>query len=438
MINLSKFQLAILAIFSISIVGGLVSFSVSKGSSSSIDSANLLVWGTISQNAFDALYNNSTIRNSKKIEIKYVKKDLADFQKDFVESLSDGTGPDVVILREDYMYQNRNKIFTIPYKSYPARTFKDRFIEEAEMFFVKDGVIALPLVVDPMVMYWNRDIFSNNQISLPPKYWDEFTVSDNNQSLVSKITKRDNNANILLSTVALGEWRNIVNAKEILSMFLLQAGTPITTRENDDKVSSVLNSNFNYQVAPSFSAVTFYTQFSNPTSATYTWNRSLPNSINMFLAGNLATYIGFASEIYGIQQKNSNLNFDVTYVPQIRSSNKKSVFAHMYGASIVKQSKQIPAAFNFIVSLTEPGAIKAMEAVTNLPPVRRDLLAYKPTEDYMTIFYDSALISHSWIDPNPTQSSNSLMDMIESITSGKSGVNEAINRAESEISQQLN
>ncbi len=67
-------------------------------------------------------------------------------------------------------------------------------------------------------------------------------------------------------------------------MLLLQAGTPITTRQNADVVS-VLNSTFNYTVPPSRSAINFYTQFSNPTADTYTWNRSLPSSLNMFLSG---------------------------------------------------------------------------------------------------------------------------------------------------------
>ena len=432
--DLSKFKVAILGIFIFSIVFGLLSFATSKGGSGS-DSADLLVWGTIDSEVFDALYNNSTVKRQKSIQVKYVRKNIADFQQDFVEALSDGTGPDVIILREDMIYQNRNKILNIPYKNYSARDFKDRFIENSEIFLAKDGVVALPIMVDPMVMYWNRDIFSNNQIAQPPKYWDEFVLSNNAPSLISKITKKDSNANILLSTIALGEWRNIVNAKEIFSMILIQTGTSITARE-DDKVVSTLD-RAGGSVSESQLATSFYTQFSNPTHQNYTWNRALPNSLNMFLAGNLATYIGFSSELFSIKQKNSNLNFDVTYVPQIRSSSSRSVFGHIYGASIVKQSKQASAAFGFIVSLTEPSALKASEVVTTLPPVRRDLLSDKPSDPYRTVFYDSALISHSWIDPDPVQSSNTFRDMIESITSGKSSISDAINRADTELTEQL-
>lgn len=427
---MSKFQISVLSIFSVAIVLGLIFFASAKNSSSG--SADLLVWGTISDDAFTAAYNASAAFGSKSMKVTYVKKEVADFQQSFVEALADGKGPDIIIVREDFVYQNRNKIFTIPYKNYTERTFKDTFIEEGEMFLSSQGTIAFPFIVDPMVMYWNRDIFQNNLISQPPKFWDEF-ASDKNTSLVGKVTKKDNNANILQSAIALGEWRNIINAKEILSMILIQAGTPITAN-NDGKIESQLSNSYNQRVLPSLSAINFYTQFSNPTSPAYTWNRSLPNSLNMFLAGNLATYIGFASEIFPIKQKNQNLNFDVTYAPQIRSSTKKTVFGHMYSLSIVKQSKQISGAYTLIMALIQPAPIKALEVVTSLPPVRRDLLSDRPTDAYRAVFYDSALVSRSWVDPDPSGTSNTFRDMVESITGGKAGASEAISRADSELS----
>ncbi len=427
--GMSTFKIALISIFSISIVLGIAIFALSKGPSGS-STSNLVVWGTIAEATFEQAYRNSTLPSNKAIKISYIRKDPADFDAEFVEALADGRGPDIVILREDSVYKHRNKLLVIPYKNYSERDFKDKFIEEGELFLSPSGVIALPFIVDPMVMYWNRDLFSNNLVSQPPQYWDQI------YSLIDKTTRRDSNANIIQSTIAFGEWRNIVNAKEIVSMLLLQAGTPITTR-TDQGVFSVLNSLYNYPVAPSQSAINFYTQFSNPTGAAYTWNRSLPSSLNMFLSGSLATYIGFASEIFSIQQKNSNLNFDVTNVPQIRGGAKKIVFGHMYALSLVKQSQQVAGAFTAITALTEPAVIKSLEVVTNLPPVRRDLLADRPSDAFRTVFYNSALISHSWLDPDPTPSSNTFRDMIESITGGKSRVSEALNRAHDELTAEL-
>ena len=426
---MSVFKIIVTTVFSVCIVVGILIFALSKSLTSS-ESADLLVWGTIEGTAFDVAYKASSASSNKSIKVTYVKKDENSFDADFVEALADGIGPDIVLLREDSVYKNRNRLLTIPFENYSERNFKDRFIQEGEMFLNPDGVIGLPFIVDPLVMYWNRDMFSNNLVSQTPKYWDEI------YALIDKMTKRDNSANILQSAIAFGEWRNITSAKEVVSLVLLQAGTPITQRSGQ-VVTSVLNSTFNYPVAPSQSAISFYTQFSNPTSPTYTWNRSLPSALNFFLSGNLGMYIGFASEIFGIQQKNSNLNFDVTNVPQIRNASKKVDFARMYALSIVKQSTQIAGAFITINALTEPGALKALEAVTNLPPVRRDMLAERPTDAFRTIFYDSALISRSWIDPNALASANTFRDMIESITSGRTRISEALTRANSDLIDQL-
>jgi len=123
----------------------------------------------------------------------------------------------------------------------------------------------------------------------------------------------------------------------------------------------------------------------------------------------------------------------VTYMPQIKDSAKKIVFGRMYALSIVKQSRQIAGAFLTVNALTEAGSLKGMEVVTSLPPVRRDLLSNRPTDAFRSVFYDSALISHTWIDPDSNGSSKAFRDMIESITSGQSRVSEALSNANSEL-----
>ncbi len=429
MSNLSSFKIAVLSFFGLFIIIGIAVFALSKASNAGL-SANIKIWGTISSETFNNMYNASPLKENKNLTITYVKKDAEDFDQDFVEALAEGNGPDIVLLREDYIYKHRNKLFTIPYASYPERDFKDKFIEIGEMFLTKNGISAIPFMVDPMVMYWNRDIFTNNLISQPPRYWDQI------YSILEKTTRKDDNANVLQSAIALGEWRNITNAKEIVSMMFIQAGTPITSKSGENVVS-VLNSQFNNAVTPGQTALNFYTQFSNPTSKSYTWNRSLPSSLNMFLSGNLAMYLGFASEIFNIQQKNPNLNFDVTNVPDTRDTGKRAVFAHMYAFAITKQSKNLNASFTAINSFTEPAALKSLESQTNLPPVRRDMLAEKPTAAYMSVFYSSALVSRSWTDPNPIESSNVFRDMIESITSGKSRSYEALSKANQDLTQLL-
>lgn len=427
--NMSKFKLGVMIVFGVFIVIGIAVFATKKDGSST-SSGSVIIWGTISQKWFDAMYKGSGLDKNKTTLISYVEKDESDFDQEFIEALAEGRGPDIVILRDDSVYKHRNKLFVIPYKNYTERSFKDKFIEGSEVFLSPEGVVAVPFIVDPMVMYWNRNIFTNNQVSQPPQYWDQIF------SLIEKVTKKDSSGNVLQSAIALGEWRNITNAKEVVSMLLLQAGTPIVKR-SANSINSALGNDISSIITPTESTLNFYTQFSNPTSNFYTWNRSLNSSLNMFLSGNLAMYLGFASEIFSIEQKNSNLNFDVTSVPQTRNTNKKTVFGHIYSFAITKQSKNVAGSYTVINALTEVAPLTALEKETSLPPIRRDMLANKPSDAFRSVFYTSALISSTWIDPEPLASSNIFRDMVESVTSGKSRVLEAVSRADQELNALL-
>ena len=166
--GMSNFKIIVIAIFSVCIVVAIALFALSKASSTA-QVSYVTVWGTISTDTFTTAFNASSLFNSKTTKVSYVQKSPATFDSDFVNALADGNGPDVVILRDDSVYKNRARLFVIPYASYTARTFKDTFIEEGEMFLSPNGVVALPFIVDPLVMYWNRDMFSNAVISEPPK-----------------------------------------------------------------------------------------------------------------------------------------------------------------------------------------------------------------------------------------------------------------------------
>lgn len=426
---MSSFKIIVLTIFSLSIVAGIAIFAFSKGSSSA-PPADVLVWGTIPDNYFNITYAASSLFSNKNIKVNYVRKDPHDFDSDFVEALAEGRGPDVVVIGDDIIYKNRNKLVNIPYKSYSERIFKDTFIEAGEVFLSDSGIVAVPFLIDPIVMYWNRDLFANNQVSQPPLYWEQIP------DLVNRMTKKDSSGNVFQSTIAFGEWSNVTNAKEVVSMLLLQAGTPITARSGN-AVVSVLDSQLGFTTIPGQSALDFYTQFSNQASKVYNWNRSLPNSLNSFLSGNLAIYFGYSSELFQILQKNSNLNYDVAIVPQIKDTKKRIVYGRMLALAISRQSRQVAASYLVINALTEQKSLLELEKLTSLPPVRRDMLANVPPDAYRSVFYNSALIAHTFIDPNPVATSKVFKDMIESITSGKSRVSEALSRANAEITSEL-
>ncbi len=399
-------------------------FSVYRGTSGQV--VNISVWGSVPQIEFDTIiagteiYNNDLVR----VQYKYVREE--DFDAQFVEALASGTGPDLFILSSDKIVKHSNKILTLPYSVYSERQFRDDFIEGSEIFTTSEGVMALPIAVDPLVMYWNRNVFNESKITAAPKYWDEF------YNLADKITSIDGALNVKQSAVALGEFTNINYAKYIVANLAMQAGTPLTIWEGKG-LRSVFAESYNKPIIPAEAALIFYTEFSNPSKSSYSWNRSLPNSFNYFLGGDLAMYFGLASELRQIQLRNPNLNFDVATVPTAREGGNSVSFGKFYGLAITKASKNPNSAFLVSSILTaRTGAAKVAEVLV-LPPVRRDLLSVRQERAYSSVFFDSAIRARAWLDPDPEKTDGIFKSMIESITSGRSRVSEAIQRASREI-----
>lgn len=425
---MTKFQVILIGVFALFLIVGVIVFSAYKGSSQ--NAVPVVIWGTIPKNSFDNIIKETTLYQSKEYNIQYIEKTEENFDADFIESLASGDGPDLFMLPSEKILKHQNKIFAIPYDVYTIRQFRDSFIEGAEIYLVPDGVLALPILADPLVMYWNRSIFTDAKLTEPPKYWDEF------YSLATTITKKDGALNISRSAVAFGEYINISHAKEIVLNLAMQAGTPVTTW-NGSKVAVVFTGSFNKPIMPAEAAVNFYTEFGNPSKTSYSWNRSLPDSVNYFLSGDLALYFGFASEISTLQLKNPNLNFDVAMVPVSREGGTNVSIARFNALAVTKSSKNPNGAFSVATILSGTSGAKAISKTLRLSPVRRDLLGQRSTNAYEIIFNNSAIRAKGWLDPQPAETNSIFKNMIESITSGRARTGEAIFRAQNELSALL-
>lgn len=418
-------------VFGAFIVLGVIIFSASRGTSTKPEN-KVTIWGTLPLSDFNTMLKEHPVSENKEFAITYVQKRSTEFDQAFIEALAEGKGPDLVFLPHDSLWKHQGKLFPIPYKSYSERLFKDTFIEEGELYLSSSGIMGLPILVDPLMMYWNRDVFSNAGISRPPEYWDEMFT------LAQTLTKKDESFNITESAVALGEFRNIANAKEIISALITQAGGPITQR-TDKGATVVLNQKLDQTIVPAEAAINFYTEFSNPIKLFYSWNRSLPRSDNFFTAGDLGIYFGFASELDQIKAKNPNINFDVALFPQSREGQNKTTYGRVQALSVVKSSRNIAAAVSIAAILTDKEHSAALSTIAGLPPVRRDLLSKAPSGDaYSILFYQSALRARGWLDPDSVATTAIFQSMIESITAGRLRTSQAVSRAHSEMQDLFN
>jgi multiple sugar transport system substrate-binding protein len=430
--NSNIFQISLMVACIFFAVGGLIVFGVfSRQRGEEGISGTVTIWGTLDRTTVETFVKRAIMDTGAEIEVIYVEKDSATFDAEFVEALAVGTMPDLFILPQDAIIKFRNKITPISYETMPVRMFRDTYIEEAELYLDDEGIVGVPFSIDPLVMYWNRDIFSNAGLVTPPQYWDEFFT------FTSKLTKRDDAANIIQSAVALGEFSNVTHAKDIIAALVMQAGNPIVERQNG-RLTSILESSLGFVTPPASAAIRFYTEFSNPVGPAYSWNRSLANSREAFLSGRLATYFGYASELNELRNKNPNLNFDVAILPQARDTGKRLTFAEMFAFAVPRNVPNYSLAAYTALLVTGPKGIENWVAASGLPPVRRDMITQAQSDPYSAVFYDSAIIARGWLDPNPRQTDDIFKNMIEGTIVGTRRPQESAARASLELQELLN
>ena len=425
----SKFKLILTIVFGFFVVLGLIAFSTYKSKNTVNNQVEISVWGTINKTNFDNFVTNFKQTKNVDFKVKYTEKSMSTIDSDLVEAIAVGNAPDAILIPQELEKRYLDKVSFIT--SIPERTFKDTFVQEAELYIQPDGLFALPFFVDPLVMYWNRDIFTSAAIASPPKKWSEFPL------LASKLSQSDNNANIIKSIAPLGEFKNVNNAKALLSTLIMQAGSPIVATDQGILKSYLDNKSATDIMIPAVSALNFYTDYANPKKSVYSWNKSLPSSKAFFLSGDLAMYFGYASEIKDISDKNPNLNFDVTMIPQTLDSQNKITFGEIYGFSILKSSKNILSTFNLMMLLVSADSVSSLLSTMNVAPARKDLISAGTSDPAKTVFYNSALISKGWIDPDTKKTDQIFQAMVEDVTTGRTTSDDAVQKASLELDNLL-
>ncbi|PIQ68524.1 MAG: hypothetical protein COV91_03660 [Candidatus Taylorbacteria bacterium CG11_big_fil_rev_8_21_14_0_20_46_11] len=413
---MNSFQTVVLGIFGFFIIAGLIVIATVK-TTGGTPAVQISMWGSAPSTDIQPLLEQYF--DSETLKVSYTEFAPESLDNSLVEALASGTGPDMVILPAELLVRYRDKIVFVPYTNYSDAQFRESFTQGAELFLEANGISALPFSVDPLLMYYNRDMLEGAGIVSAPKYWDEFL------SIGNKLTKRDGIGNISRSAVALGEYRNIDNAKEILTGMFQQSGNAVVAHEATGRSYSVL------EQTGAVSVLDFYTEFANPLKPSYSWNRAQVGSRSAFLSSRLAVYFGFGSEYNDLRKSNPNLNFTVAHFPNPRTASVSLTYGKFSGLAVLKSSRQQSAGLAVALTLSSASAQATFGRLSGLPPVRRDLLASRPTDTFGGILYDASIRARGFFDPNPTESVQVFQDMVESITSGKSGTGNAISQASS-------
>lgn len=427
MSNIRPFQIVLLAIFGLLAVLALIFLSVFQSQRKQQEFAygeKVTVWGTFPQSVFKDLIHQIGRDDKAFNVVQYTQVNPATFSTDLVNAIAEGHSPDVIILKSDNLVTLRTKLIPISYSTISERDFRDTYTDGASFFALEDGIYGIPFAIDPMVMYWNRDMFSSAGLAQAPTTW-ESIVSD----VVPHLTTRDDSRNVLKSGVAFGEFSNIARAKNTLMLLLLQSGSQMVTQNGTQYKVNLDTPLVQGARPPLQAAVQFYTDFSNVNSPLYSWNRAKPTDKDAFLAGDLGLYFGLGSEYGDIGDKNPNLNFDIAMVPQGAGATALRTFADMYAFAIPRAAANKQGAFAVASILANAKNAPVIDTAIGMSSARRDVIAQGDENLYRKIILQSALIARSWLDPNPNSSDAIFKQMIEDVVSNRARISDAASDA---------
>ncbi|MEK7209710.1 MAG: ABC transporter substrate-binding protein, partial [Patescibacteria group bacterium] len=178
--------------------------------------AQLEFWGTDSPAVWETIISAYQTANPG-VGIKYVQKNSAGYEKELLNSLASGRGPDIVFIQNTWLNKHLNKLSPAPPNSMNITAFKDIFMDVATKDLIRSGqVYAVPFYVDTLGLYYNKSLYNNAGLINSPKTWEEFN------QVVKQISQKDDDGNIIRSGAALGTAGNVNYASDILQMIMLQ------------------------------------------------------------------------------------------------------------------------------------------------------------------------------------------------------------------------
>lgn len=423
--NLKPFQVVIMGIFAFVALLGIVLFANFQGFSSGVKQVGAVaIWGTLPEEEMNEGLIAFRQTHQEYARVTYTQVPEATFDADLAEAIASGRGPDLVVISQEDLAAAEAKLAPIPSSVLSERDFRDTYLPIHELYLVSGGTYGIPFLVDPLMLYYSRPILASVGAARPPSTWEAVT------GLAGTINRQTDAQTVSRSLIALGTYDNVANARAVLSLLFLQAGYGITERGNSGLRADLMETrDGTFGQSPAASALNFYTEFANPLKTVYSWNRSLPESRQAFLAGDLALYLGFASERAALTAANPNLDFDMAPVPSPSTASVRTTYGKAYAFAIPRASGNSDGALTVALTLSGKDATALFARALGMAPATRAALAPAADDLYEPVFYPEALVARGWLSPAPAETDRIFATMVNNVMSGRETVSGAISAA---------
>lgn len=405
-------------------------------------------------NAYRALHSN--------VSFKYRQMRVDEYKEELLRAFAEGTGPDIFSIHNTWLNEFQSLIgplpvsLTIPYVEVRGSVKKETIItlrEEASLTpaqvrrdFVdavakdvvksyqpnpqatpQERIFGLPLYLDTLAMFYNKDLLNAAGIAEPPTTWTQF------QEAVIALTTIGIDDIIVQSGAALGGSDNVERAFDIVSLLMMQNGTPMIDARGRCTIGWEDRAN---KTVPGADAVRFYTDFANPLKEVYSWNSRQPNSFDAFTSGKTAFFFGYSYHLPQIRARAQKLNFAVAPIPQIGGGRTVN-FANYWVETVSKATANANWAWDFVQFASEADQVQSYLKNANRPTARRDLINSQIDDEDLGPFVSQLLTAESWYKGKDIEvAEQAFLDLIDAALAGKI-IEDEIDITQSKVNQTL-
>lgn len=277
------------------------------------------------------------------VKINYSKQSLSNYESRLYTRLQQTVStsepaPDIFKIHNTWLSKYYKYLAPLPSHIMSREEYTEKFYPTSlEDFTAKDGnIYAIPLGIDGLMVFYNRQILKQANVQQPPSDWDSFV------QLAHDLTIRDENKRIIQSGLAMGVSRNVKHSSEIVAFLLLLEGAELM---DETRTSVSLNN------SKAINAFETYTSFAKGQDGT--WDTSLPQDLEMFFQGKLAMMIAPSWRVFDIIIAAPNIEFGTAPLPQLEANKEEVYYATYWGEAVSKNANNIDLAWKFIDFMTQ-------------------------------------------------------------------------------------
>jgi len=263
------------------------------------ETVTLNYWGLWEDsNLLESIFADFETQNPN-IKVNYKRSQISDYrsrlQGRLAKSTTEEEVPDIFRIHSSWLPMFQGQLAAVPNDTVSTLEMdKDFYNVFKSDLMTGNKYMAIPLMVDSLELFYNKDIIESAGVALPKSWWDL-------QEIAKQLTVKDKDGKIMVAGLAAGMPENVDHWSDILGLLIKQNNGDLllNTKENDANIRD---------------AIIYFTNFKTLHKV---WNESLPPSTEMFANGKLAFYFAPSWRVFDLEVMNPNLNYGIITAPQL-------------------------------------------------------------------------------------------------------------------------